>query len=75
MALTKCFECGKEMSDSAKSCPSCGAENIENKSVLWDIGKVFLFFLIIYIVIDVMRGYPMLHSIINSFPTKILLIK
>ena len=25
MALIKCYECGKEISDSASSCPGCGA--------------------------------------------------
>jgi rRNA maturation endonuclease Nob1 len=25
MALIKCTECGKEISDKAKTCPSCGA--------------------------------------------------
>lgn len=27
MALIKCEECGKEMSDKAENCPKCGAEN------------------------------------------------
>lgn len=27
MALVKCKECGKEMSDHAKACPNCGATN------------------------------------------------
>lgn len=27
MALVKCEECGNEMSDRAKACPSCGREN------------------------------------------------
>ena len=27
MALVKCKECGKEMSDHAKACPNCGAIN------------------------------------------------
>lgn len=27
MALIKCSECGKEMSDHAKICPNCGIEN------------------------------------------------
>ena len=25
MALVKCYECSKEISDMAKSCPHCGA--------------------------------------------------
>jgi RNA polymerase subunit RPABC4/transcription elongation factor Spt4 len=27
MALRTCKECGKEYSNSAKSCPNCGAKN------------------------------------------------
>lgn len=27
MALIKCKECGKEMSDHAKQCPHCGCDN------------------------------------------------
>ncbi len=27
MALIKCSECGKEISDKAKQCPHCGFEN------------------------------------------------
>lgn len=30
MALVKCNECGKEMSDKAKICPKCGCPNYEN---------------------------------------------
>jgi len=29
MALIKCFECGKEVSDRAASCPHCGAPTVE----------------------------------------------
>ena len=27
MALIKCSECGKQISDKAKKCPHCGANN------------------------------------------------
>ena len=27
MALVKCSECGKEMSDAIKKCPNCGYKN------------------------------------------------
>lgn len=30
MALIKCNECGKEISDTAVSCPNCGAKNKNN---------------------------------------------
>ena len=29
MALIKCYECGKEISDAAPACPSCGAPKKE----------------------------------------------
>ena len=28
MALIKCYECGKEISDKAPSCPQCGAPKL-----------------------------------------------
>lgn len=31
MALIKCPECGKEISDEAKICPNCGAKSEEKK--------------------------------------------
>lgn len=33
MALIKCPECGKEISDTAKSCPNCGYEEIQDYKV------------------------------------------
>jgi hypothetical protein len=30
MALIECYECGKQISDAAPTCPSCGAPNKEN---------------------------------------------
>ena len=32
MALIKCYECSKEISDKANSCPHCGAPKIDSKS-------------------------------------------
>lgn len=34
MALIKCAECGKEISDKAKECPNCGYRNKKNISVI-----------------------------------------
>lgn len=31
MALIKCSECGKEISDKATICPSCGAPNLSER--------------------------------------------
>ena len=36
MALIKCEECGKEISDKAKSCPNCGCP-------ISDIGKLIIY--------------------------------
>lgn len=33
MALIRCNECGKEISENAVSCPNCGAKNINNNEV------------------------------------------
>lgn len=35
MALMKCSECGKDMSDSARSCPACGWKRPKTKWWLW----------------------------------------
>lgn len=40
MALIKCPECGKEISDSAKQCPHCGYKS-KNLNDLHDIGGAF----------------------------------
>lgn len=39
MALIKCDECGKEVSDKAKSCPNCGCPIFEEK----EESKVIIF--------------------------------
>jgi len=45
MALIKCSECGKEMSENAVSCPNCGAKN-RNNSEKAPIGLMIICFLI-----------------------------
>lgn len=40
MALIKCHECGKEISTSAKSCPSCGFERKERTPFVRIVGGV-----------------------------------
>ena len=46
MSLIKCRECGKEISDKAKSCPHCGSPTFfaeeENKDNWKSIGLVVL---------------------------------
>lgn len=59
MALIKCYECGSEVSSSAKKCPSCSAENpalgkignrvlnvVSGALALVVVGGVGLFFLL-----------------------------
>lgn len=52
MAMTACKECGKEISDQAKSCPSCGAPapkdgmGLFGKAAL-SLGGVLLLFIVI----------------------------
>jgi hypothetical protein len=44
MALTKCKECGKDMSTEAKACPSCGAPPPRRTTLgTWVIGGFFAF--------------------------------
>jgi DNA-directed RNA polymerase subunit RPC12/RpoP len=50
MAMTTCKECGKEVSDTAKTCPHCGARQRQKTSILIKIiavplvGFLLLFF-------------------------------
>jgi len=51
MAMTSCKECGKDMSDTAKACPHCGARISKTKWWLWiPLGLVALVVLIPQIV-------------------------
>lgn len=44
MAMTSCRECGKEISDTAKTCPHCGAGVPRTKWWLWvPLGLVVAF--------------------------------
>lgn len=50
MAMTTCKECSKELSDTAKACPHCGAKNRPKTSTLTKVISVpmigiFLFFI------------------------------
>ena len=45
MAMTKCPECGKEVSDTAKTCPHCGHELPQKPNVvagIFILGAIFL---------------------------------
>jgi zinc-ribbon domain len=47
MALIKCVECGEEISDTAKSCPKCGAKVPKAKLWIWiPLGLIAAFFII-----------------------------
>lgn len=71
MALIKCTECGKEISDTLKTCPNCGIEieskNIvvkENKKIdMVDIGAIIL--LSIYTISMLMTNPISVYNIIN----------
>ena len=44
MALVKCKECGKDVSDKAKTCPNCGADiHIQQLSTSQKVGYFVLF--------------------------------
>lgn len=40
MAITKCPECGKDVSDEARACPSCGSPLRPRGTWVWNIIKV-----------------------------------
>ena len=45
MAMIKCNECGKEISDTAKACPHCGAKVPRPSIWPWVVGVPFALFL------------------------------
>lgn len=61
MALVKCKECGKEVSDKANECPYCGC--LEPGSKPWSWGKATLVGIIIVVL---MLGFALLTSNDNS---------
>ena len=72
MALIKCNECGKEISDKAKTCPNCGAQiqlnelkqEVSWKSAIGIIGGIILFMFGIFLTFDVLN--KMSNDIGNS---------
>lgn len=77
MALIKCKECGKEISDSAKSCPECGfvykKEHSTLKTIIICIGTLFVIVLIILFIsilpdiIDSIKERKALNDIIGEY--------
>ena len=55
MALTKCKECGHEISKSATACPSCGAKN-RRTSLFTKIVAVFFGFVVLSIIFQNLSG-------------------
>lgn len=52
MALVKCKECGKDVSDKAKTCPNCGADiRMQQLSTIQKIGYLLLFVIIVSAVV------------------------
>lgn len=55
MSLIKCKECGKEISDSAKSCPECGfvykKEHSTIKTIIICICTIVVIFLVLLIIV------------------------
>lgn len=47
MALQKCHECGKDVSDEAKNCPSCGAKVVRQKKPVGPLGIAFCVLLLV----------------------------
>lgn len=47
MALIKCTECGKEISDTAKACPNCGAKRKRRRTLLTFVGAFVALLLVL----------------------------
>lgn len=60
MALVNCPECGKEVSDTAKSCPECGYRMKKAgkppKKILIAVGAVLAVLVVIFILCTIMYG-------------------
>jgi predicted amidophosphoribosyltransferase len=58
MALTSCAECGTEVSDQARACPSCGAPSaratLVRSNLIW--GGFGLLCVVVFIVIMALVG-------------------
>jgi hypothetical protein len=52
MALTKCKECGTEISSKAESCPKCGAKNVKH----YGCGTLILILIILGIFVGLFSG-------------------
>ena len=63
MALIKCPECGKEVSDKAKACPHCGFEIAQQKQNKSRLGCLF------WLLIAVIFIGPCLAAIMNTTET------
>ena len=48
MALVKCRECGKEISNNASSCPYCGYKNRKNNLKLIIIALIILVVILLF---------------------------
>lgn len=76
MALIKCAECGKEISDTLKTCPNCGIEiknnkKQETKKVLNKIDITILVILSIFSLYSIFACFNMITSSVWSFSTMI----
>ncbi len=61
MAMTACHECGKEVSNKAKSCPHCGAKNPgkkKHKGIGWGPGCLIIIALFgVFAIINLSEDY------------------
>ncbi|MXF04472.1 zinc ribbon domain-containing protein [Escherichia coli] len=67
MALIKCPECQKEVSDSASRCPTCGKQLRKNKrSLLGNIIKWFFILFNIFMIYSLFAGLGGSGEVINN---------
>lgn len=52
MAMTKCSECGKEISSKAKACPSCGVEVKQKVTFLKAVGVILAGIIVVTIMVN-----------------------
>ena len=50
MSLTNCRECGKEISDEAKTCPICGARLKKSNWLVWVLATPFIVLALMFLI-------------------------
>ena len=70
MALIKCSECGKEISDKATTCPNCGSPTVSFEKAKEENTQAIAFIGGIAVLIACAVGYAKYQTYCKSYPSK-----